>query len=116
MCPLDEIVKWNVERRLDTFYAPFEHSMLTEELQEFLMAYSEQDEHEMVDALCDIIVVAAGSLYKLGYNPRKALSETTKEINSRVGSYDEDVGKWKKDPNQDPDTLYKANYESARSG
>lgn len=114
MCPLDEIVKWNEERQLVNFDATAEHTMLYDELAEFYTAYAEENEHEMVDALCDIIVVAAGALHKLGYDPKKAMKETVKEISSRVGAFDELAGKWKKDPNQDPDTLYKADYTSAR--
>ena len=114
MCPLEAIIKWQEERNLTEFVAPYEHSLLVEELQEFYMAYSEDNEHEMVDALCDIIVVAVGSLNKLGYDPKSALSETLKEINCRVGSVNKSTGKWKKDPNQDPATLYKAEYNSAR--
>ena len=114
MCPLEAIVKWNQERRLDTFVATTEHALLTEELQEFFVAYSEENTNEMVDALCDIIVVATGGLHKLGYDPYKALEETVKEINCRKGFFNEETGKWKKDPNQDPKTLYKADYDSAR--
>lgn len=114
MCPLDEIVQWNEERRLNRFAGTAEYKMLDEELQEFYVAYSAGDETEMVDALCDIIVVAAGALHKLGYDPKKAMKETTKEISSRVGAFDESVGKWKKDPNQDPETLYKSDYTVAR--
>ena len=114
MCPLEEIVRWNEERRLTAFSAPAEYAMLLEELQEFYVGYSNSDNAEMVDALCDIMVLATGALYKLGYDPQAALLETTKEINSRVGAFDEDSGKWKKDPNQDPSTLHKADYNSAR--
>lgn len=114
MCPLKEIVKWNQERQLLTFDAMAQYAMLEEELHEFFTAYSNDDETEMVDALCDLIVVATGALYKLGYNPKEALRETVKEISSRKGSVDPARGKWVKDPNQDPSTLYKADYESAR--
>lgn len=114
MCPLDEIVEWNKARRLTDFVAEAEYNMLTEELQEFYAAYSDDDENEMVDALCDIIVLATGALHKLGYNPREALLETAKEINGRQGTFDEASGKWRKYPHQDPATLYKADYTSAR--
>jgi hypothetical protein len=114
MCPLDDIVKWNQERRLNGFSATAEYSMLMEELQEFYAAYSEESRNGMVDALCDIMVVATGALYKLGYDPKTALEEAVKEISSRTGAFDEQEGKWKKDPNQDPTTLYKADYIIAR--
>lgn len=114
MCPLDGIVAWNKERHLVTFDADAEHAMLVEELCEFYHGYATDSEHEMVDALCDIIVVATGAINKLGYDPKGALEETLKEINSRAGAYDKTAGKWKKDRNQDPATLYKADYTSAR--
>lgn len=113
-CPLQEIVEWNEERRLKVFKGAAEYEMLSEELQEFFTAYAEGDKHEMVDALCDIMVVATGALHKLGYDPEKALLETTKEISSRKGAFNDDIGKWEKDPNQDPETLYKADYSVAR--
>jgi hypothetical protein len=110
MNPLDGIVKFNVDRKLETFDASAESTMLAEELQEFWSGYSLGDEYEMIDALCDIIVVAAGAIHKLGYDPTEVLSETVKEITSRQGTFNEVTGKWEKDRNQDPSTLYKAVY------
>lgn len=112
--PLDSIVKFNVQRGLKLFNAKAELLMLEEELQEFKDAFQKNDEHEMVDALCDIIVLATGAIHKLGYDPTKALLETTNEIHSRKGAFNESVGKWQKDLNQDPASLYKANYDVAR--
>ncbi len=114
MCPLDGIVQFNIERRLEKFKGGAEYTMLSEELQEFYTAYAEGDEYEMLDALCDLIVVATGGIYKLGYSPKLALAQTVKEITSRQGTFNEDTGKWEKDRNQDPDTLYKADYSLAR--
>ena len=109
---LERIVDWNKERRLlDSFSADAEYNMLREELEEFIEA---KDENEMIDALCDIVVVATGAIAKLGYDPVRAMDETIKEISSRRGSFNENTGKWEKDKNQPKDTLYKANYEQAR--
>lgn len=110
MNPLQGIVKFNQDRRLAKFKGDAEHAMLLEELQEFYDAYARGDEYEMVDALCDIIVVATGAIYKLGYDPEEALIETVLEITSRKGSYNIETGKWEKDRDQDPKTLYKAHY------
>lgn len=115
MNPIEGIVKFNTDRRLRTFSSEAEYKMLEEELQEFFSATAEEDEHETVDALCDIIVLATGALHKLGYDPEKALKETVKEITSRQGCFNPDAGKWQKDVNQDPATLYKADYTNARS-
>ena len=113
-CPINGIVDFNNDRGLNKFDAEAEYNMLTEELQEFFSAHSEEDENEMVDALCDLIVVATGAIRKLGYDPRIALQETVKEISSRRGSFDEEIGKWLKDEYQDPKTLYKADYTNAK--
>lgn len=114
MNPLQGIVKFNQDRGLSKFQGTAEYLMLSEELQEFYSAYAEGEEYEMVDALCDIIVVATGAIHKLGYDPEEALVETVLEITSRNGSFNEITGKWEKDQNQDPKTLYKANYFPVR--
>jgi len=114
MNPLEGIVRFNEDRKLKTFNGAAEYSMLLEELQEFYSAVAEENEHETVDALCDIIVVAVGAIHKLGYTPEDALRETVEEITSRKGSFNEAVGKWQKDESQNPSTLYKADYSAAR--
>ena len=114
MSPIDGIIQFNDERHLYNFDPAAEYGMLLEELQEFYIAYSQSNEDEMVDALCDIIVVATGAINKLGYDPTKALNETVEEISSRQGSFNESTGKWEKDLEQDPSTLYEADYENAR--
>jgi NTP pyrophosphatase (non-canonical NTP hydrolase) len=114
MNPLQGIVRFNVDRKLESFNPAAEHAMLSEELQEFFKAYDNDDDYEMLDALCDIIVVATGAIYKMGYHPELALKQTVKEITSRKGSFNEELGKWQKDINQDPSTLYKADYKTAR--
>jgi hypothetical protein len=118
MTPMDGIVQFNKDRNLNKFDNVAEYNMLHEELMEFLHASSQefQEDQEVIDALCDIIVVATGAIHKLGYDPEKALNETVKEITSRRGSFNEDVGKWEKDLSQDPSTLYKANYSNCKVG
>ena len=108
---LDGVVAWNIERNLTTFDISAETAMLLEELQELLLAKTKNDR---IDAAADIIVLAAGIIHKLGHSPEAALTETVKEISSRKGSIDPSTGKWKKDPNQDPSTLYKANYNFSK--
>ena len=67
----------------------------------------ERREHA-IDSASDIIVVAVGTIMKLGYNPKSSLLECGKEINSRKGSMVD--GKFEKDITQDPTTLYTADY------
>jgi phosphoribosyl-ATP pyrophosphohydrolase len=87
--------------------------MLAEELEEMATAIATEDEYELVDSLSDIMVVAIGTLHKLGYHPELVLKQTVKEITSRKGSLDLD-GKFQKDKDQDPATLYKADYNLAK--
>lgn len=100
------------------------------ELLEFYEAHRDKDEYEMIDALCDMIIIAlnagaylgsdfnyttnknlvcsltdrnmqiSGLLVELvvrGYDAYKCLCETVKELESRVGSWNEELGKWCKD-------------------
>jgi DNA-directed RNA polymerase subunit L len=113
MTAFEGIIKFNKDRNLLTFNCETEYNCLFEELQEFLVA---ENVDEQVDALCDIMVFAVGALFKLGYDPEKALSETVKEISSRQGSLNENTGKWEKDKEQDLSTLYKADYRTAKEG
>ena len=113
MNPFEGIVKFNVDRNLTTFDASVTYPLLEEELQEFFHATAVEDKTETIDALCDLVVVAVGAMYQLGYNPENALVETVNEVLSRQGSINSNTGKWEKYKDQDPDTLYKANYKLA---
>jgi len=108
----ERIERFNRERGLIDagFNQDTEVMMLSEELEEFASAIIET---EQVDALCDIIVVAVGSLLKLGYDVDCVMQETLEEIESRRGSIGKD-GKWHKDRKQNPSTLYKANYTKCK--
>ncbi|HET8689368.1 MAG TPA: hypothetical protein VFM18_22385 [Methanosarcina sp.] len=122
MTVLDKIVQWNKERNNNEFDGSNECNMLGEELDELILGYNRRSEHEMIDALCDIIVVATGAIHKLGYNPNIAMNETLKEISSRQQDpIQKDIwkkwgasGKWEKNKSQEPSTLYKADYEKAK--
>lgn len=114
MSVLQQIVQFNKDRALNTFNQQTEYLMLQEELQEYLVGCVDDDYYQITDALCDIIVVATGALYKLGYDPEKALQETLKEITSRQGKINFTTGKWEKDSNQDPNTLYTADYDKTK--
>lgn len=109
---INKIVKWNLDRGLTTYNAEKDFSILASEVDEYF--YNVKNNKLVVDDLCDIIVVAVGTLNKLGYDPTLALEETVKEISSRKGAFNESTGKWQKFVNQDPDTLYKANYDTCK--
>jgi len=95
------------------------YSMLAEELQELVDA---DNEHETVDALADLIVIASGELSKLDYDIEDVMDETLLEIESRKQNplqADEwrrkgASGKWLKDKNQDKKTLYTADYSKCQ--
>ena len=115
MTPTQSIIKFNKDRGLTEYRPDAEYNMIFSELDtEFLKAVRDNDEYGQVDALCDLIVIAKGALWKMGYEPDLALKQTCKEILSRQGSFNEATGKWEKDINQNPDTLYKANYNLAK--
>lgn len=112
------ILDFNKTRRLlsNGFNIQTESDMLLEEVRELIEAKTWQ---EQTDALCDIIVIATGGLYKLDVNPERAMDETIKEIESRLQDPEQAIewdtnkpyGKWKKWLQQDPSTLYEANYK-----
>jgi hypothetical protein len=54
-------------------------------------------EAQQIDALCDINVFSDGFIYRKGHNPVIAMIETIREINTRVGTFSGDDGKWVKD-------------------
>lgn len=68
----------------------------------------------IVDAACDSIIYNINFMEQAKYYGEKAIHETINEISSREGAYDEGAGKWCKNPNQDPSTLYKADYNSCK--
>jgi len=74
---------------------------------------------DRIDALSDIRVFCIDATMKLGYEPKCTLNETAKEINSRKQDPEQaknwkDGDKWQKDRNQDPSTLYKADYDKCK--
>ena len=105
----ESIINWNKDRGLVAYNHVAQAQMLEEELNEFKEATTK---HSTVDALCDLVVVAIGGIWKLGYDPTKALQETLKEIHSRTGSFNPDTGKWHKDETKRSE-WYTANYANA---
>ena len=122
--PLLDIMKLNQERYGVTFDFPKAFSKLTEELDEFEEGFTKADTHMMIDALADLIVIAAGEIVKLGFNPELCLKQTVKEISSREqcpkqmaawAAGNRELGeKWLKNPNQDPSELHKADYSTCK--
>jgi len=117
--PLVEIAKLNMERYGLIWNVEEFEEMIGEELNETLLAIQNDNIEETVDGLADIIVVCAGALTKLGYNPELVLKQTVKHIKSRLQDpkqkadwdlHDHNGEKWKKWKDQSYETLYKPNY------
>ena len=122
--PLLDIMSLNQTRYGVTFDFDKAISKLQEELDEFIEGFTKADTHEMVDALADIIVTAAGELVKLGFNPELCLKQTVKEISSRLQCPEQAARwamnnkqpgeKWLKNPSQPQSTLYTADYSTCK--
>ena len=122
--PLLEIMRLNQERYGTSFNFPKALEKLNEELEEFEDGFEKADTHEMIDALADLIVIAAGEMVKLGFNPELCLKQTVKEITCREQDPEQAIAwaagkkelgeKWLKDPKQDPSTIYTADYSTCR--
>ena len=70
--------------------------------------------HEVIDSMADQVVVAIGTMLKYGYDPELVMLEVTKEINSRVGSID-DNGKFQKDKSPEAKAnWYQADYTKCK--
>jgi predicted HAD superfamily Cof-like phosphohydrolase len=110
--PIRSIVEWNQSRNLHNYDSTTEDNLLAEEMQELSEARAANDIHGVINAYTDMIIVITGSIHKLGYDPNKVLTETLLEISSRKGTINPTTGKWQKDTNQDPTTLYKADYSA----
>ena len=126
-----KIIKWNKERGLleRGFNQEKETSFIVEELLEASGNYNSLDarekatqyakeitkdskgnEHEIIDALFDIIIFATGAMGKLGYNPTQVMEEGFMEINSRTGVMID--GKFVKDTNAE---TYTADFSKCKT-
>ena len=63
-----EITYYGVPRTLDKDMADFRISFMMEEVKEYIMAHETGDLEGMMDALIDLIYVAAGTAYLHGFN------------------------------------------------
>lgn len=110
-----KIFDWNSSRNLFSKELDMvsEVNMLMEEFTELIEAVNHSNEDEIIDALADMIVIATGTIYKLGYDTDKVMDEVIKEISSRTGSLNAETGKWEKDKSEEAQAKwYKANFHS----
>lgn len=74
-----------------------------------------EDDESRVRVLRDEVYASATELIRLGFCPDKVMSEVLREINSRTGAFDEEVGKWKKFKTPEAKALWvKADYSTCR--
>ena len=67
------------------------------------------------DSLESMIDICYTLATEMGYDFKKAMDETIKEISSRTGAFDESLNKWVKDTSKEAKAKwYKANYDLAR--
>ncbi len=80
-------------------------------------------ENCIIDAICDIQVFSINEIELMNYDNNICMDETVKEISSRKQDpvqqeiwfkWGYDGTKWQKDPNQDKDTLYVAEYKRGK--
>ena len=166
----NELFKFREERGLQNSPGNLSANII-EETQELLVAIGNNDEYEIIDALCDHVVfvingleamghdaktnvtitewrdftptmaaslilvrmgayvrdkselyslssiagICLATIEKLGYHSELCMLETCKEINSREGAYNPDVGKWQKF--KTPEAMskwYKADYSACK--
>ncbi len=133
---------WREDRHISKQTEGTFEMMLAEELTEYEAAVAAKNWHEQVDAICDQVVLITNHLVhhpdredlkealtdlltldlpNLDVVPDLAMKQCLKEISSRVQDPAQAAewnnsgatGKWQKDLNQDPSTLYKADYKLA---
>ena len=107
---------------LDIVQPPSEK--LSDRLDQFKLAVEANDTPRMIIILDDIILIAAESLLELKYQPVLTLKQVVKAITSRnqdpiqaqawATGNRQPGEKLKKDPNQDPETLYKADFSTCK--
>jgi len=82
---------------------------IVEELAELNEASKKSDWNGMIDAIADIMVFCSSELTQYQLDAEEVLLETHREINSRIGAWSQEYGKWMKDTSPEA----KANWYSA---
>ena len=104
---------WRDERMIGDI--PYNHmdliGYLTEEITEGIR---DKSEHESVDWRVDCLIFLINSLEQDNYDAKLCIDEAIEEISSRKGNYIPSVGKWLKNVDQDPSTIYKADYTNCK--
>lgn len=67
-----------------------------------------------IKSLALMAYIAMSAIDTMGYHAVACVTEKAICINSREGSYNPKLSKWCKNPDQDPSTLYKPQYENCK--
>lgn len=106
--------KWREQRGLTEPQTQAIVKMITEELDELGQGIESSNEHEIIDALADIIVLSANHIGQMGYDLDLVMKEVVKEISSRQQD-PEQADRWAKG-NKRPDEKWKKDTsEEAKS-
>ena len=119
----EQLSQWREERGISINGNIIES--LEEEVDELDVALLNDDNHEIIDALCDIVVFSINEIEARGYEFEQCMLETIKEISSRKQDPKQKerwanddklkrLQKWKKFKEQDKKTLYKADYSKCK--
>ena len=125
MNAIDELPDFNLEPgiygSLDRDRVAFEACICIElfhyiQFEENKIMFSADHKHKALDKiLCEIIARCIDSIDALGFDPDRAMEETIKQITSRSGKMDYNIGKWLKDKSPEAQAReYKADYTSCR--
>ena len=111
----DGLRRWRKDRGLTKPQTHAIVNMIAEELDELAQGIRLNDEHEVIDALADIIVLSANHIGQMGYDLDLVMKEVVKEISSRTGAVNPATGKWEKDISPEAQAKwYKANYSTCK--
>jgi len=119
----DGLKHWRKERGLTTPQVqinketgnPAIIDMMLEEVEELRLALLANNEHEIIDACDDLIVLSSNHIAQSGYDVDLTMKETVKEISSRTGEIDSTTGKWTKYHTPEAQAKwYKADYSTCK--
>lgn len=118
---IDSLRTWRRERNIVSPQGVYV-ATIEEELEEYHLAVLDSDEHEMVDALADVMVLTANEIALMGYDIDLVMKQVVKHISSRVQDPAQKdqwfrfkpEGKWLKWKDQNPDTLIEPDYATCK--
>ena len=123
--PLTEIRDLNLNRYGSAFNLDKFKRTFFEEVDELMSALKDGDIDEALDGANDSIVVLAGLITQLGYDPHNTLAEVVKHITDRKQDPEQaerwsvdpmlrDKEKWRKDLSQPTTEIHQPDFQSCK--